>query len=114
MPVAGPRPRDRRVISGRPAATVRRLEPDATDLEEVLGAIGAGFAGTDDVTPSEPSSGACGGSMRDGLVVVVGAYDEDGAVGGGSHAPRGADHRARPGSRCSRAPAAAASAAAIT
>lgn len=71
-----------------PVATVRRMEPDAAALADVLAAINAGFGETDEVTPSDPQS--LRRLMHQGLTVVYGAYDTDGVVvGGGSHSPRG-------------------------
>jgi ribosomal protein S18 acetylase RimI-like enzyme len=68
-------------------ARVEVLGPD-DDLDAVVGAVGAGFAGTDDVT-SRPA-GRQRDMMRNGLLGMVGAYDDDGSVlGGGSHGPRG-------------------------
>lgn len=69
------------------AVEVRPMQPDAPDLDEVLGAINAGFAGVDDITPgvTEPLQRL----LRDGRVVLYGAFDEHGAIGGGSHSPRG-------------------------
>jgi ribosomal protein S18 acetylase RimI-like enzyme len=66
---------------------VEVLRPD-DDLDAVVGAVGAGFAGTDDVTPRP--AGRQRDMMRNGLLGMVGAYDDDGSVlGGGSHGPRG-------------------------
>lgn len=70
-----------------PAADVRILGPD-DDLAPVVGAVDAGFAGSDEVTPRPVQRQA--GMMRAGLLAMAGAYDEQGtAVGGGSHGPRG-------------------------
>lgn len=66
---------------------VHRMDPDAADLAEVLGSINSGFAEADEVTPRDP--GPLQKLLRDGLVVVFGAYDASGVVGGGSHSPRG-------------------------
>lgn len=67
---------------------VRLLSADDPDLDRVLGAIHAGFSGSDEITPSRTEWQS--GLIRHGLLVVVGAYDERGdAVGGGSHGPRG-------------------------
>ncbi|MDX6325623.1 MAG: hypothetical protein QOK15_1977 [Nocardioidaceae bacterium] len=71
-------------------AEVRVLGPE--DTEEVLAgttsAVNAGFGGTDDL--GEPGSVT---SLRDrlsrGLVRLVGAFDDAGPVGGGSHGVRG-------------------------
>lgn len=68
--------------------TTRVLEADSPDLPAAIGAVGAGFAGTDDVEPGDP--GGRVELMRAGLLVTVAAYDERGdIVGGGSHSPRG-------------------------
>lgn len=64
------------------------LTADSPDLAAVDAAIAAGFAGTDDFEPQDP--GRRGDEIRSGLLVLVAAYDERGAViGGGSHSPRG-------------------------
>jgi ribosomal protein S18 acetylase RimI-like enzyme len=68
--------------------TTQVLEPDSPDLPAVIGAVEAGFTGTDDVEPGDP--GGRLNLMRAGLLVTVAAYDERGdIVGGGSHSPRG-------------------------
>jgi len=69
-------------------ARVEVLPPDSPHLGAVTAAIVAGFAGTDQFEPLEPGPRA--DQVRSGLLVMVGAYDEQGAViGGGSHSPRG-------------------------
>jgi ribosomal protein S18 acetylase RimI-like enzyme len=66
---------------------VRVLGPD-DDLDPVVGAVHAGFDGTDEVTPRPSARRAS--MIRDGLLAMVGAYDGRGQVlGGGSHGPRG-------------------------
>lgn len=63
------------------------LGPD-DDLDSVVGAIHAGFEGSDEVVPR--STGRQRLMMREGLLALVAAYDGQGAVvGGGSHGPRG-------------------------
>lgn len=65
------------------------LAPDSPDLAEVIGAIGAGFQGTDEFNVAP--TGRQPQLIRDGLLRMVAAYDGLGAVvGGGSHSPRGA------------------------
>ncbi len=64
------------------------LDPDSADLGAVLGAVHAGFAGTDDVEPR--SIGRRAEQLRSGQLVLVGAYDGQGnVIGGGTHSPRG-------------------------
>lgn len=64
------------------------LAADSPDLAAVDAAIAAGFAGSDHFEPQDP--GRRGDEIRSGLLVLVAAYDERGAViGGGSHSPRG-------------------------
>jgi ribosomal protein S18 acetylase RimI-like enzyme len=63
------------------------LTPD-DDLDTVVGAIHAGFEGSDEVV-ARPT-GRQRLMMREGLLALVAAYDGQGAVvGGGSHGPRG-------------------------
>jgi ribosomal protein S18 acetylase RimI-like enzyme len=63
------------------------LGPD-DDLDSVVGAIHAGFEGSDEVVPRP--TGRQRLMMREGLLALVAAYDGQGAVvGGGSHGPRG-------------------------
>jgi ribosomal protein S18 acetylase RimI-like enzyme len=64
------------------------LEADSPDVGAVTAAVSAGFAGSDEPEPSAP--GSMPGLMRSGVLAMAGAHDEQGAVGGGSHAPRGA------------------------
>lgn len=64
------------------------LTGDHPDLPLTLGAVSAGFAGSDDVRPLD--RGLRPRLVDEGALVVVAAYDEHGAlVGGGSAAPRG-------------------------
>ena len=77
-----------------PAAAHRviRVSPDQDDLALVLGAVSAGFRGTDEVAPATASALARRRRlMHAGLIAMVAAYDEGGVlVGGGAHGPRGA------------------------
>ena len=76
--------RDGNEVTGR----TRLLAADDPDLPLVIGAISAGFAGTDVVIPKPADRQAR--MVEQGLLVVVGAYDGRGDVlGGGSHGPRG-------------------------
>ena len=64
------------------------LGAESPDVGTVAGAVGAAFRGVDDLLPSEP--GSLPEAIRAGTLVMVGAYDAQGAVlGGGSHSPRG-------------------------
>ena len=76
-----------RLAAGSSSAAVKILGPD-DDLDSVVGAVGAAFGGTDEVVPRPTERQRS--AMRAGLLAMVGAYDEQGAVvGGGSHSPRG-------------------------
>jgi GNAT superfamily N-acetyltransferase len=69
-------------------ADVRILGP-GDDLAEVNDAVHAAFAGTDAVEHHDVSARRA--LLAGGLLAMAGAYDGQGAaVGGGSHAPRGA------------------------
>ena len=58
------------------------------DVDSVVGAIHAGFEGTDEVVPRPARRQRA--MMREGLLTLAAAYDGRGAVvGGGSHGPRG-------------------------
>ena len=61
--------------------------PGSPDLAAAVAAVGAGFAGRDEL--EEDVSGTTDELVRAGLMATAGAYDETGAVGGGSHSPRG-------------------------
>ena len=77
-------------LPARNGAPGRRevLRGDSADLALVVGAIGAGFEGTDTVQPG--GVGARPRLLDDGSLVMVAAYDGPGAVvGGGSASPRG-------------------------
>ena len=66
----------------------RVLAPDDGDLPLMLGAVSAAFGGREEATPRP--AGRRPDLVRDGLLVLVAAYDACGAVvGGGSAAPRG-------------------------
>jgi ribosomal protein S18 acetylase RimI-like enzyme len=81
-------PPDVAVTSDDSGVTTKVLNPDDPDLAMVTGAVHAGFEGSDEVL--ERPVGKRPELIRDGLLVVVGAYDEQGRVaGGGSAAPRG-------------------------
>jgi GNAT superfamily N-acetyltransferase len=68
--------------------SARILAPDAAELPEVIGAVHAAFAHSDEPEPSDPTRRAA--MMREGTLVTAGGYDARGAVvGGGSHSPRG-------------------------
>lgn len=67
---------------------VTMLSPDSPDLTAAVAAVGAGFAGRDEL--EERGAGRMADLMRSGLTAMAGAYDGQGAVGGGSHSPRGA------------------------
>ncbi len=68
---------------------VRVLGPDDADLPLTLGAVSAGFAGSDDVVAKD--AGRRSRLIRTGLLATAAAYDDEGAVvGGGSYGPRGA------------------------
>ncbi|HET6625279.1 MAG TPA: GNAT family N-acetyltransferase [Nocardioidaceae bacterium] len=67
---------------------VEVLPADSPDLAAVTGAVHAGFDESHDGAPLDPGNRA--EQIRSGLLVVVAAYDGQGAViGGGSHSPRG-------------------------
>lgn len=66
---------------------VRMLPADSPDLAAAIAAVSAGFAGTDEL--AERSTGRLPELMRSGVLAMAGAYDGQGAVGGGSHSPRG-------------------------
>jgi ribosomal protein S18 acetylase RimI-like enzyme len=64
------------------------LTPDHPDLPRVVAAVAAGFGDSDELRPAD--LGLRPRLIEAGDLVVVGAYDEHGAVvGGGSAAPRG-------------------------
>ena len=67
---------------------VEVLTGSAPMLAAVTGAVHAGFAGTDEVAPQ--SLGRRAGLVEEDLLVNAGAWDDSGALGGGSHSPRGA------------------------
>lgn len=84
-----------------PGITVRALAADDPAVRQVQTAIGLGFAqpGTavgpaDEATraatePSVPEDGGTRARLVGGLQILVGAFSEAGAVGGGSCSPRG-------------------------
>lgn len=67
---------------------VRMLPGDSPDLGTVSAAVGAAFAGHDQVE-ARPA-GRLPDLVDRGLLAMAGAYDGAGPVGGGSHSPRGA------------------------
>ncbi len=72
-----------------PAGTrVVMLSSDSRELGAATGAVHAGFEGTDELTDRDPSRQAH--LLREGLTSLAGAFDAHGAVGGGTHSPRGA------------------------
>ena len=71
-----------------PPGRTRVLAADDPDLGPVVDAVEAAFAERDELTPRDV--GRRGALIDAGLLVMVGVYDESGAVvGGGSAAPRG-------------------------
>lgn len=66
---------------------VEVLAADDPRLPDVIGAVDAGFGGTDDVRPGDPGWRAR--AIRDGRLVKVGAFLDGTAVGGGAISPRG-------------------------
>jgi ribosomal protein S18 acetylase RimI-like enzyme len=65
---------------------LRVLESEPDVLDAVTAVVDAGFRESDDV--GRPKYPTRAGSIRDGLLGMVGAFDEVGPIGGGSHAPR--------------------------
>ena len=63
------------------------LAADAREVGDVVTAVSAGFAGTDDVAPGD--AGRFPRLIAEGLVAMAGAYDGETAIGGGTHGPRG-------------------------
>ncbi len=63
------------------------LTADHTDLAAVRGAVGAAFGETD-LVEDTTASGVLRERVSSGLLRMVGAFDETGPVGGGSHSPR--------------------------
>ena len=58
------------------------------DLDTMVGAVHAGFEGTDEVTPRPADRQRR--MIREGLLILAAAYEGQGVVvGGGSHGPRG-------------------------
>lgn len=67
---------------------VELLDADDARLPMVYAAVSAGFAETDDVgSPKDP--GALREAVASGVLRMVGAFDDSGVLGGGSHSPRG-------------------------
>ena len=69
------------------SCSVRMLGADSADVGVALGAVDAGFAGSD--SPEHPPPGHVPQLMRDGLLAMAAAYEDQRCVGGGSHSPRG-------------------------
>lgn len=69
------------------SCSVLMLAPDSPGVGAATAAVGAGFADRDDF--EERPAGHVSGLLRSGLLAMAGAYDGQGYVGGGSHAPRG-------------------------
>ncbi len=73
-----------------PAVTVRFVDPDEPGFDESRAAVAAGFDGTDR-GDGEPVVETMRAYVRAGLTRAAGAWASDGtAVGGGTHAVRGA------------------------
>lgn len=70
-----------------PGSVVRMLDAGSPDLGTVSAAVGAAFAGHDQV--QDRPAGRLPHLIESGLLAMAGAYDGQGAVGGGSHSPRG-------------------------
>lgn len=66
---------------------VRTLGADSPDIAAAVAAVSAGFAGRDELEERSPERHQ--DLLRSGLLAMAGAYDVQGAVGGGSHSPRG-------------------------
>ena len=66
---------------------LRWLPDRRADVGAVVAAVGAGFAGSDE--PEVHDAGRVPELLGSGLLAMAGAYDGQGAVGGGSHSPRG-------------------------
>jgi GNAT superfamily N-acetyltransferase len=64
------------------------LAPDHPELAAVSAAINAAFANTDEPGPLRPTQDLRT-RLKSGLLRVIGAFDETGPIGGGSHSPRG-------------------------
>jgi ribosomal protein S18 acetylase RimI-like enzyme len=74
--------------SGSASDRLAVLTPEHPDLPLVVGAVNAGFAGSASFEAQEVGSRPA--LIESGALVMVAAYDADGAVvGGGSAAPRG-------------------------
>ena len=87
-PCAGPKSPVRQRVAPAVTPRVRALAPDDLDLAPAVGAVHAGFGGSDTIEPGRV--GARPRLIGAGLLSMVAAYDEQGdVVGGGSHSPRG-------------------------
>lgn len=78
-------------VPARPAlpSVVRivTMTADSTEVADVAAAVSAGFAGSDELTPGD--AGRWPWLLAEGLTVMLGAFDGEGAIGGGTHSPRG-------------------------
>ncbi len=74
-------------IPSPPGVVVEVLDPDDRRVGDAQAAVAAGFKGTDDKAP-EPGAEVLRDRAREGLLVMVGAFEHGEAVGGGTHAPR--------------------------
>lgn len=63
------------------------LSGDSPEIGEVSAAVSAGFSGSDELRDRAP--GPQPRLLREGLMAMAGAFDDRGAVGGGSHSARG-------------------------
>ncbi|MDP1878345.1 MAG: GNAT family N-acetyltransferase [Actinomycetota bacterium] len=78
-----------RIAAPSPSSPMRieTLAADSPDLAGAVGAVAAAFANEDTWLPRD--TGSWPTRIASGLVIKVGAFDDIGAVGGGSHSPRG-------------------------
>jgi ribosomal protein S18 acetylase RimI-like enzyme len=70
-----------------PGVRLELLAAEHADLAAVRGAVGAAFGETD-LVEAASASGDLQQRVSSGLLRMVGAFDEVGPVGGGSHSPR--------------------------
>ena len=71
-----------------PGVAVELLTADDSRMSDTVAAVDAGFRGTDAIAP-EPVAESTRQQVRDGWLVMAGAFEHGEAVGGGTHAPRG-------------------------
>lgn len=83
-------PAGARVAGPAPSSPTRieALAADSPGLADAIGAVAAAFANEDTWLPRD--AGSWPTRIASGLVIKAGAFDDTGAVGGGSHSPRGA------------------------